>query len=396
MSRLVPALALAAFLAACGSQPASPTWSAQVGPLVEANCTGCHVRGGIAPLPLETYDDVAAAKDAVLSAVQSRRMPPWQLEPGCGSFRGERRLSDADLDTLSRWVAAGAPKGEAGHDALTPPPGRALTRVDWEGKIDPPFTPPATKSDQYQCFILDPQLQTERHVVGYDVAPDVLKEVHHVLLFSVPRSDAQGFDAKDPGSGWSCFAPPTVAGARAIGVWVPGSSATVFPSGTGVRMGPEDVLVVQMHYNTLAGAPTPDASSVKLQFADRPVQTQLLGGLVGAGGFTIPPATTGYSATDTHDVPLDVSLYAVMPHMHLKGRTLRFETTHAGADTCLADVRNWRFDWQELVFFQKPVTLKSGDTVKVTCTWDNPSDQPVKEGEGTTDEMCLVLFMASF
>ena len=32
-------------------------------------------------------------------------MPPWKPEPGYGNFEGVRRLSDAEIETIQRWVA---------------------------------------------------------------------------------------------------------------------------------------------------------------------------------------------------------------------------------------------------------------------------------------------------
>ncbi|MDP6932159.1 MAG: hypothetical protein QGG40_04545 [Myxococcota bacterium] len=30
-----------------------------------------------------------------------------------------------------------------------------------------------------------------------------------------------------------------------------------------------------------------------------------------------------------------------------------------------------------------------GDTITLECTWDNPTDEDVAWGDGTSDEMCL-------
>jgi hypothetical protein len=40
-------------------------------------------------------------------------MPPWKAAQGYGEFVGERRLAEADLATIARWVAGGAPEGDA-------------------------------------------------------------------------------------------------------------------------------------------------------------------------------------------------------------------------------------------------------------------------------------------
>ena len=40
--------------------------------------------------------------------------------------------------------------------------------------------------------------------------------------------------------------------------------------------------------------------------------------------------------------------------------------------------------------------VKKGDTLRVRCTWDNPTDNDVNWGEGTADEMCLGTMLFSY
>ena len=67
------------------------------------------------------------------------------------------------------------------------------------------------------------------------------------------------------------------------------------------------------------------------------------------------------------------------------------------------DIPHWDFHWQSSYWLRDPVRLRSGDTVRVTCKYDNrPERQPevggqrtkpryVVWGEGTLDEMCLTI-----
>src|SRR3954447_8548050 len=95
------------------SAQAQPTFNKDVAPIVWARCASCHRSGEIGPFSLITYDDVRrhAAQIAVVTA--RRIMPPWKPAPGKGEFADERRLTDRELDTLQRWIADGAPEGDA-------------------------------------------------------------------------------------------------------------------------------------------------------------------------------------------------------------------------------------------------------------------------------------------
>ena len=39
-------------------------------------------------------------------------MPPWHADSSVGRFLNERRLTDAERDTIVEWVDAGAPEGD--------------------------------------------------------------------------------------------------------------------------------------------------------------------------------------------------------------------------------------------------------------------------------------------
>ena len=39
-------------------------------------------------------------------------MPPWHAEAPVGTFHNDRRLTDAEKETIARWVAGGSPQGD--------------------------------------------------------------------------------------------------------------------------------------------------------------------------------------------------------------------------------------------------------------------------------------------
>src|SRR5438045_4686154 len=110
------------------AQPA-PTFTADVAPILAARCVGCHRAGGIGPFELVTYDD-AKRHAAQIGVVTARRlMPPWKPTAGMGEFQDERRLTDRELDTLQRWIVAGAPRGEVPKSPGSPVPESPGRRV---------------------------------------------------------------------------------------------------------------------------------------------------------------------------------------------------------------------------------------------------------------------------
>ena len=109
---MVAAAGVGAQVPAAASEP-SPTFSKDVAPILYKNCTNCHRPGEIAPMSLLTYKDARPWAKSIATRVARGTMPPWHADPAHGEFLNDRRLSDAEKDTIARWVAAGSPEGDA-------------------------------------------------------------------------------------------------------------------------------------------------------------------------------------------------------------------------------------------------------------------------------------------
>src|SRR5690349_23422186 len=84
--------------------PEQPTFTEHVAGIVFHHCAQCHRAGEAAPFPLTSYEEVKKHARTMVKVTRSRYMPPWHPEQGFGSFRGENRLSDREIDTLASWV----------------------------------------------------------------------------------------------------------------------------------------------------------------------------------------------------------------------------------------------------------------------------------------------------
>src|SRR5499433_2736061 len=94
-------------------KPGAVTFNKHVLPILQKNCQTCHRPGEIAPMSFLTYQDVRPWAKAIKVAVVKRQMPPWFADPAYGHFANDRRLSDADVATLSAWVDGGAVEGDS-------------------------------------------------------------------------------------------------------------------------------------------------------------------------------------------------------------------------------------------------------------------------------------------
>jgi hypothetical protein len=320
-----------------------------------------------------------------------------------------------------------------------------------------PYPPHAANggTDEYRCFLVDPGLRAPAFLTGSDFRPSNVDIVHHAIFYKVAAADvaeAHRLDAADPGEGWTCFGGTGIGGdgpADQLGgedwvaAWAPGGlGEEQTPRGTGYLLRPGTQLVMQVHYNLLnRPAGSSDRPGVRLRLMAgtahlTPLRTQLLPAPVelpcpagtsgalcdrtlavldvtrrfGAGaGATVAGLTLlcrpggvpepGPTQSCDHRVRAPGRVYALAGHMHLLGTriTVRLNPGRPGARTLL-DVDPWNFHDQRSVALPRPVAVRAGDVLRVTCTHDAslrphvlPGVPPryVVWGDGTTDEMCL-------
>jgi hypothetical protein len=255
------------------------------------------------------------------------------------------------------------------------------------------YTPYLGESDDYRCFLVDPQLAADGWLTAYQVRPGDTRVVHHVILFSLDsaaaESEAQSRDTGAAGLGYPCTGGAGLSsGARFLAGWVPGAGAIWFPEGTGIEVPGGRKLLMQVHYNT-AGGTVPDQTAIDLVIAPSVATPAYSVGIVNTS--MVLASGEEYVETEaSYTIPGgagEVKVWGAAPHMHLMGRSARVES----GSTCLIDVPRYDFHWQNLFFYEgAPVTLRGGDVVRVTCGYDTTeaTTPDVRWGEDTDEEMC--------
>src|SRR5262245_31210447 len=343
----VPALFLLS--ATAPAQESPPTFSGEVVRILQSRCQTCHRPGEHAPFSLLTYRDALDKKDDIRDAVKGRVMPPWKPVPGFGDFVEPRRLPDAELATLVRWIEAGAPEGDP---AQLPPPivfpkGWRLGAPDHVLELPEPYTVAARASDVYRCFVIPTSFPEDRWVTKAEWAPGDRKIVHHILSYIDTTSAAEALDRADPGPGYSCFGGPGFQPSGGLSGWAPGIQPRVMPDGVGMLLPKGARVVVQMHYNNDAPESRTDRTRLGLHFAKAPIEKRQRGLAVLNRTFTIPPGERHHEVRASLTVPRDLHANAITPHMHLLGREMKVTATYPdGTVKPLIHVDDWDFNWQ--------------------------------------------------
>jgi hypothetical protein len=344
-----------------GAAPGTPTFYANVLPILQQNCQSCHQDAGmnmggmLAPWPLVSYEDVAPRARRIASAVTANRMPPWSASSmHKGTFANERILEEADKATLIAWADGGTPAGDPEDAPPTPDflsvaaatGGWSMGEPDLILSFAEPYCLDDDANDVYinlPVEITEDMLPKDRWIesVEYRNGP----AVHHII--------------------------------SAVGGLVPGAEPHYYPPGYGrvMRAGPRSV-VFNMHFNKQPGPGTAMCTNIQagIRFKkDGEVIKYVTGGnQLRIRGWEIPAGEPSYSASMEYTFEEDVELMSFMPHMHLRGKAAQYEVTYPdGRHETLLHVPNYDFNWQHTYEFADRPIIPEGSVLRFTLWWDN-------------------------
>jgi peroxiredoxin len=365
------------------------TYSNQVSRIVQARCVQCHRTGQIAPFALTSYKDVASWAETMREVIDNQRMPPWYANPEYGHFSNDARMPAEEKRLISEWIENGCPEG---NPSQLPPPatfaeGWRIPKPDLVIKMEKPFTVPATGVVEYKYFIVDPGFKHDVWIRAAEGKPSNRSVVHHMVVFYMPPGQ------KEP--------EPADALLKAVASSGPGIPALITPEGYARHVPAGSKLVFQMHY-TPNGTEQVDQSEAGLVFADpATVKKEMQIGAVLNFQLLIPPGAADYRADAEDKFEQDTLIYALIPHMHLRGKAFRFVAAYPdGRTEILLDVPKYDFNWQNIYQLTKPRLMPKGSALRCVAHYDNSDNnlanpdptKPVHFGEQTWDEMMVGMY----
>lgn len=393
-------------------QAQTPTFHADVAPIVYSECTQCHRSGEIGPMPFTTYDEVSAYSGFISFVTSTGYMPPWTPDHEYSTLRGERYLTEEEIAVLAAWHEAGAPEGNPADNPGLPdfPEGSQIGTPDLVIAMPEPYVHGGDMTDQYQVFVLETGVTEETEIRAIEVRPSNAAIAHHTLIGYTANpsviAQAESMDAADPALGYESFGDYGVDVEDFLfGGWVPGAEPIEFPATIGKKMAANGRLLVQMHYG-----PTPveeaDLTEINLFFANEPIQREVQLDMMTPLNLTEPFFILPNTVKTFHGVyavQQDVSLLSITPHCHLLGQSWEvYAVSQDLADTIpLISIPEWDFNWQGIFSFPSLKHIPAGYTVHAFCTYDNTADNPnnpnnppqwMSWGDLTGDEMFVLFF----
>ena len=227
--KLISAFGFLPILAApmlASAQEDQITFHRDIEPILQRSCQNCHRAGGVGPMPLVTYEQVAPFAGLIeyKTGLRDRAgaMPPWYMEKDIGiqDYKNDPSLSDEEIADISTWARSGAPKGNAANapqalvfdDSLKWTAGEPdlvvktndVTKLagtaDWWGEID--RVPVGLEEDRYVKSVeivevndVNNQAGTGRDTVGG-------RYIFHHMIWSTAELDEEGNRIEDSVTGW--------------------------------------------------------------------------------------------------------------------------------------------------------------------------------------------------
>lgn len=383
------------------------TWHEDVQPMVEKHCTRCHYAGGLGIGNFQDAEVVDAMAEIMLSRIDSGEMPPPVSDPECRDYVGSGHLTmpQESRDVFSAWIDGGKLRGDPADTPEIEPIIETLADPDMIVQLPMPYTPTFEDTEnpgnEYRCFVLDPELEETTFLTAMAPQVDQKALVHHIVLFTKNVDDITEEELSP--DGYSCIDDGMADGINGmVAGWAPGALPVEFPEGHGMRLTPDDRLILQMHYFQSGPEVVGVADQTGYAFRTAPeVDRRVMMYPIGLYDFTIPAGDENYTDGFEFTLPpgIGFDILAAFPHMHVLGKGYRLwaDTAEDGRE-CVLESDQYDFDNQQTYMFKEPLSVQAGDTLGFECTWDNSADNPdqffdepqdIRYGERTNEEMCF-------
>jgi mono/diheme cytochrome c family protein len=422
-----------------------PTFNQDVARILHAKCVTCHRPGEVAPMSLMTYEDTRPWVRAIRTRVATREMPPWFADPRFGRpFVNDPRLTDAEIRTVVAWVDAGSSRGPG--EAPSPPSfaqgWHTFKNRPPDAVIEMPaaFDIPANGALPVFTLWSPNPFKEDTFIEAVELRPGAVDAVHHsdVTARTLPAGTVLGRGAAWTGGPPVDFVPiypdgtsyneQTADGdsSRRVALraeafrttddyrllfYVPGGGFQQFPPGAVKRISAQNALAWGVHY-TPTGRPAKDQHRLGLWFAQSAPTHEVITKRIGEAHIiegrefvaetadaefpAIPPFADDWRITAITPIQDAVTIYALWPHMHVRGKDMTFIATYPdGREEVLLHVPKYDFQWQLQYQLVEPVHLPAGSTIKAIGHYDNSSGNkhnprpsaPVSWSEQSWDEM---------
>jgi hypothetical protein len=393
----------------------TPTFSKDVAPIFQKKCQDCHQPNSIAPMSLITFQEARPWVRSIKERVATRQMPPWHIDRSVGvqKFKNDMSLTDEQVDTIVRWVDAGAPQGDP-KDLPAPKP--LVTDNEWQGVRDgfgkpdlvvksSEYTMPAQHQDVWYRPMSDLPITEPHWVKMVEIRPTNLKSrkiIHHSIAYLVLNNDPEAVNtgtANGPGRG---DFDDLVNRRPQLMEWAIGKGYDLYRPGTGKLIVPGEKISWDQHIHAV-GEEVTGGSEIGLWYYKKGEEPKKRSYLIGFTGIDrtkmLDIQPNSMAMTEGFTVLKENALIQnFQPHFHLRGKAMQVEAILPdGARQIISYVGNFNFNWMTNYVYDDDAAplLPKGTVIHVSAWYDNTKanknnpdpDQWVGYGDRTVDEM---------
>lgn len=385
------------------------TFTEHIAPIIHQNCTPCHRPGEAGPFSLITYEDISKRGKFIQKVTESRYMPPWRADHDFAQFKDVRKLTIGQISLIRLWVQDGMPQGP--KTELQIPDFQVGTQLkekpDLSLKLNRPFKIPTNNKEEYFLFSLPTNLKENKLVKAIEFRAGNKRLVHHSRISVDTTHIMRVTDGKS-------IDDSTIAEYGKIKMkdefwsgWVPGNNPIMYQEGVAKQLIASSDLLINIHYAPNLLLNEIDSSSVNLYFAKEPIKYDLRTFILRENDITnqpfeIPADTVITFYAKSVEIPYEITMLSVQPHMHLLGKSLRsFAITPGGDLIPLIKISNWDFDWQMTYQYKEEQKIPFGSIIYAEVTYDNTAKNPrnsfspprkITSGWNSTQEMFNLIF----
>lgn len=397
---------------------APPTFTRDIAPILQRSCQSCHNPGGIGPMPLMTFEQVRPWARSIRNRTSRREMPPWFVEKQIGiqRFKNDESLSDRQIETITRWVDAGAPQGNL---ADLPP---AATRQDpsaWSlGTPDLVVTSPvldikAVAADFMKDVGPTPTgLREDRYIQSIEVrevtrakgGASGQKNLNYFLVHHATISIADPADRNaEPGDEGSAD--------HRLMFYQMGQNPTVYPKDVGTLLPAGAALKFGIHVHSV-GEALPLKLEVGFKFYPKDYTPKHLLQPFSAGPsfqheeLDLPAGDSNIRVDGYTPVARPMKLVTFVPHLHANGTRMCIEAIYPNGRNEMLNCSRWDHNWSRQYFYEDDAAplLPAGSMVHVIAWFDNSAANPRNVeprnwkgyGNRTIDDMSFLLSEAVY
>ncbi len=333
----------------------------EIAGILSRHCVDCHAPRRLAT-PLVRYEEVWLEREAVLSSVLSRRMPPWAAVAGYGDFSNDNALTPREKQFLVSWVEGLGPRN-AGEVFLNvaDPAGQSTAATpdsigeDWElgepalvlglPQLAPARDPEGGGESRLERVVLDPSLTADRGLAGLEYRPGSRESVRAASFF-LERTG------------------------RWLGSWTPWHPGARLPPAVTHRLRAGDRLVAEVLYEP-SGEEAVELGSVGLFFGEGPAATAIEILLEATGGTAASGSLTRIHAEVELDEP--VRVLSLLPSIERGIQSIEVSARLPdGRTEVLLLAQGIPLEWPTPYLLSELVSLERGSTLRATAYYEGP------------------------